>query len=54
MDKKPLGKVQKLTSKELEELSKVTEEDISKAKKLWRETVPDDFIDLLDAQKVTE
>jgi len=54
-DKKvSLGSPLFLSDKELDELSQVTEEDIKQALKFWRENAPDEFIDLLDAQKVDE
>lgn len=49
----PLGPLPPLTDAELDELSQITEEDIEEAKKLWKQNVPDDFVDLLDAQDVT-
>ena len=54
-DKKrvPLGKHLPLTDKQLDKLSQVTEEDIEKAKQLWRKYAPPKFADLLDAE-VTE
>jgi len=50
----PLGKPLQLTDKELAEAAKVTDENIEKAKKLWKQFAPDEFIDLLDAEKVNE
>ena len=55
-DKKkvPLGKPLKLNSKQLDKLSQVTEEDIEKAKQLWRKYAPPEFADLLDAEATEE
>jgi hypothetical protein len=53
-DKVPLGKPLQLTEKELEELAKVTEKDIEKAKKFWRKNAPPEFKNLLDAEEVKE
>lgn len=55
-DKKrvPLGKPLPLTSAELTEAAKITEEDIERAKKFWRMFAPDGFVDLLDAETVED
>jgi hypothetical protein len=52
--KVPLGKPLNLSDKQLDQLSKVTQVDIEKAKALWRNTVPAEFESLLDAQTVEE
>lgn len=46
----PLGKPLNLTDEDLDDLSKVTPTDIEKAKQLWRNTAPEEFQSLLDAQ----
>jgi hypothetical protein len=54
-DKKvPLGNPLRLTDKQLDELSKVTETDIEKAKQLWRNTAPKEFETLLDAETMDD
>lgn len=53
-DKIPLGKPLELTDKELDELAKVTPEDIQKARRLWIESVPDEIKSLLDVTEVME
>jgi len=53
-DKKPLGKPLQLTDEQLEELSKVTPEDIANARKLWIQSVPAEIKRLLDVQEVVE
>jgi hypothetical protein len=50
----PLGKPLQLTDEELDELAKVTEEDIQNARRLWIESVPDEIKDLLDATEIVE
>lgn len=50
--KVPLGKPLPLTDEELELLAEVTEEDIEKAKKLWKKHAPAKFKNLLDAEAV--
>lgn len=49
----PLGKPLELTDEELNELAKITPEDIEAARKLWRKANPD-LADLLDADEVIE
>jgi hypothetical protein len=54
-DKKvPLGKPLELTDKQLDELAKVTPEDIKNARRLWIESVPDEIKDLLDITEVVK
>jgi hypothetical protein len=53
-DKNPLGKPLALTEKELTKAAFVTEEDKEEARKFWRETAPEEFIDLLDAEPTDE
>jgi hypothetical protein len=54
-DKKiPLGLPLQLTAEQLDELSKVTETDIEKAKQLWRNTAPPKFETLLDAETIDD
>lgn len=48
-DKVPLGKPLELTDADLDELSKVTAEDIKNAREFWHKHAPDKFTDLLDA-----
>jgi hypothetical protein len=50
----PLGKPLELTDEELDEMSKITPEDIQAARKLWIESVPDEIKDLLDATEIVE
>lgn len=51
--KVPLGKPLPLSDADLDELSKVTPEDIDKARRLWKEANPD-LDDLLDTTEVVE
>jgi hypothetical protein len=53
-DKIPLGKPLPLSDADLDALAVVTPDDIEAAKRLWRESVPDEFKDLLDATQVIE
>jgi hypothetical protein len=55
-DKKqvPLGAPLPLTDADLDALAEITPEDIEAAAKLWRETVPEELADLLDATQVIE
>jgi hypothetical protein len=48
-----LGKPLQLTDAELEELAKITPEDIREARKLWIESVDAELKHLLDVQEVT-
>ena len=50
----PLGKPLQLTDEQLDELSKVTETDIEKARQLWRNTAPLEFETLLDAETIED
>jgi hypothetical protein len=52
--KTPLGKPLALTDKELTKAAFVTEEDKEAARKFWRETAPEEFVDLLDAELVED
>jgi len=53
-DKKvPLGKPLRLSDKQLDKLSEITDADIEKAKQLWRKYASPEFADLLDAE-ITE
>ena len=56
VDKKkvPLGAPLSLTNAELVGAAVVTEEDIEKAKKFWRENAPEKFWNLLDAETTEE
>jgi hypothetical protein len=51
-DKIPLGKPLELTDAELDELAKITPEDIKNARRLWIESVPDEIKGLLDTTEV--
>jgi hypothetical protein len=55
-DKKqvPLGAPLPLSGADLDALAVITPEDIEAAAKLWRETVPEELADLLDATQVIE
>jgi hypothetical protein len=56
-DKKPavpLGAPLSLTDEELDTLAEITEDDIAAAKALWRQAVPYEIKDLLDAVEVDE
>lgn len=55
-DKKkvPLGKPMPLTEKQLTEAAVVTDEDIDLARRLWRESAPEKFFNLLDAEPIEE
>ena len=50
----PLGKPLPLTDNDLDRLAEVTDADIERAAALWRQTVPDEFKDLLDAEEIEE
>ena len=50
----PLGKPLELTDEELDELAKVTPEDIQAARKLWIESVPDELKSLLDVKETVQ
>lgn len=52
--KVPLGKPLELTDAELDELAKVTPEDIQRARRLWIEAVDDEVKGLLDTTEVVE
>lgn len=49
-----LGKPLELTDKELDELAKVTDEDIQNARRLWIESVDEELKGLLDTVEVVE
>ena len=50
--KVPLGPPLKLTDKQLDEASRITEVDIETARVFWRANAPKKFKTLLDAQPV--
>ena len=50
--KVPLGKPLRLSKKELDRVSQVTETDIAKAQAAWKKAVPSNFKNLLDAESV--
>lgn len=52
--KVPLGAPLPLSDADLDELSKVTPEDIQKARQLWIEAVDDELASLLDTTEVVE
>ena len=53
-DKIPLGAPLSLSDDDLDVLAIITSEDIEAAKKLWRDSVPDEFADLLDTTVTVE
>lgn len=54
-DKKiPLGTPLPLSDADLDELSRVTPEDIAKARELWIQAVPDELASLLDTTEVVD
>lgn len=50
----PLGKPLPLTDAELDALAEITDDDIERARALWRRTVPPEFRDLLDAEYIPD
>jgi hypothetical protein len=50
----PIGQPLPLSDADLDALAVITPEDIEAAKKLWRDSVPDEFRDLLDTTQVIE
>lgn len=50
----PLGAPLPLSDADLDELSKVTPDDIEKARQLWQEANPDELASLLDTTEVVE
>jgi len=48
----PLGKPLLLTDEQLDQLAEVTDDDIERARVLWRQTVKGEFRTLLDAVEV--
>lgn len=53
-DKIPLGKPLPLSDKDLDELSKVTPDDIKRARELWQEANPDELKTILDTTEVVD
>ena len=55
-DKKsvPLGEPLPLTERQLDMAAVITGEDIKEAKELWRESAPEKFWNLLDAEFVED
>ena len=53
-DKIPLGKPLELTDADLDELAKITPEDIQKARRLWITSVDDEIKSLLDTTEVVK
>ena len=53
-DKPPIGKPLTLTDNDLDRLAEVTDADIERARALWRQTAPDEFKTLLDAEETEE
>jgi hypothetical protein len=48
----PLGKPLPLTDEQLDQAAEVTDDDIQRARALWRQTAPREFRTLLDAVEV--
>ena len=50
----PLGAPLPLTDHDLDRLAEITEDDIQRAKALWRRTAPPEFRNLLEAEETEE
>lgn len=50
----PLGKPLPLTDNDLDRLAEVTDADIERAAALWRQTVDEEFRDLLDVIEIED
>ena len=50
----PMGKPLDLTEEQLDVLAEITPADIERAKIFWRQHVPEEFQDLLDAEPTEE